>query len=169
MSYDPAKDKILKTWRIPITDNQTAIINLISYDGGVLKLQVGPVEIERDGKVIYGRIARWGWDEFQQLQEVMNQAEEEVLRLQIGGTAGETAKVGSWIFYSSLQKTLLKLWKKENPRGYRLLLAHIAERVEKKGEDRGFRIRIDKFLSEALTGNRGALKKLARQGGRLAF
>ena len=74
MSYDPSKDRQVKAWRIPVTDDQTAIVSLKAYAGSDPKLQIGPLEIDREGEIIHGRIKRWGWSELLRLRTVLDQA-----------------------------------------------------------------------------------------------
>lgn len=78
MSYDPKHDKEIKTWRIPVTDNEVAVVSLKSYDGGDPKLAIGPLEIDQDGKIIHSRIKRWSWSELLKLREVLDQAIEKM-------------------------------------------------------------------------------------------
>jgi len=73
--YDKRKDKILKSWRITVTDKQTAVISLRQYAGGKPRLQIGVMEIKKEnGEVIFGKLKRWGWDELQELRGVIDQA-----------------------------------------------------------------------------------------------
>ena len=75
MSYKKSKDRILKVWRIIITNAQTAVVSLKSYDGGKPRLQIGPVEIEKPNcELIHSRIKRWGWDELHDLRDAIDQA-----------------------------------------------------------------------------------------------
>jgi len=82
-NYDPKKDKILKSWRIPVTENQAAVINLVSYDGGDPRLQIGVLEISQSDGVIYSRIKRWDWDSLLQLKDVIDQALEKMDKLAV--------------------------------------------------------------------------------------
>lgn len=135
MSCDPGKDKELKTWKVQLAGNKVIVSRAL----------------KRGGKVIFGRVRRGDLDELLELQKAVNRAVEKMLFRQTGG-----AVIGSWLPYENLQNTLLKRLKEENPRGYSFLIAHISERVEKKGDSRGLKIRIDKFLIEILTGVRKA-------------
>ena len=75
MGYDSTKDKVLKTWRVPITDTETAIVNLCAYDGGEPKLQIGTTEIKKgNGEVVHARIKRWSWSELLKLQDAITEA-----------------------------------------------------------------------------------------------
>ena len=74
MAYDSKKDKEIKSWRIPIADEQTAIVALKTYDGHNPKLQIGPMEINSNGNVIHSRVKRWGWSELLKLREVLDEA-----------------------------------------------------------------------------------------------
>lgn len=85
MSYDPAKDKELQVWRVPITDTETAIVSLKSYNGGDPKLQIGTTEIEKeDGTVVHARIKRWSWSELLKLRDVLDEAIEKLDGLAAG-------------------------------------------------------------------------------------
>ena len=46
MAYEPKKDAILISWRIAVTDDQTAVVSLRQYNGGDPRLQIGPVSAE---------------------------------------------------------------------------------------------------------------------------
>ena len=75
MSYDPKQDKEIKTWRIPVTDDQTAIVSLKSYNGGDPKLAIGTLEIEKEnGEIVHARIRRWSWSELLKLRDVLDEA-----------------------------------------------------------------------------------------------
>ena len=75
MVYEKHKDKVLKEWRITVTDTQTAVVSLKCYDGGAPRLQIGPLEIKKpDGEIIHSRIKRWGWDELHDLRDAIDQA-----------------------------------------------------------------------------------------------
>ena len=74
MKYNLNKDRTIKSWEIPVAEEQTAVVSLKSYDGGDPKLQIGVLEIKRDGKIAYARIKRWGWSELLKLREVLDEA-----------------------------------------------------------------------------------------------
>ena len=74
MSYDSKRDREIKTWKIPVTENQTAVVNLVAYSGGDPKLQIGPLEINQDGKIIHSRIKRWPWGSLLKLRDVLDEA-----------------------------------------------------------------------------------------------
>jgi len=75
MDYNPKQDKIIEDWKIPVTDTQTAIVSLKSYDNNDPKLQIGVIEIKKDnGEIAHARIKRWGWSELLKLREVLDQA-----------------------------------------------------------------------------------------------
>ena len=74
MAYDPKKDKEIKSWRIPVADDQVAVVSLKCYDDGDPKLQIGPSEIDQGNGVIHGRIKRWGWSELLKLRDALDEA-----------------------------------------------------------------------------------------------
>lgn len=75
MSYESKQDKTLKAWRVPVTDTETAVISLKSYNGGDPKLAIGPLEIEKEnGEVVHARIKRWSWSELLKLRDVLDNA-----------------------------------------------------------------------------------------------
>jgi len=74
MAYDSKKDKELEVWKIPVVENQTAVVSLKAYDGNEPKLAIGPLEINQDGKIIYSRIRRWGWSELLKLRDALDEA-----------------------------------------------------------------------------------------------
>ena len=79
MGYDSTTDKLLMSWKIPITDTETAIVNLCAYDGGEPKLQIGTTEIKKgNGEVVHARIKRWSWSELLKLRDVLDEAIEKM-------------------------------------------------------------------------------------------
>lgn len=76
--YNSKLDKEIKVWRITITNEQTAIVSLKSYDGGAPKIQIGPVEVNQDGKIIHSRFKRWGWGEALKLHKALGEAIEKM-------------------------------------------------------------------------------------------
>ena len=75
MAYDKNKDRLLKEWRIPVTDTTTAVVSLKTYAGGTPKLQISVLEIQKqDGGVVFAKMRRWGWDELHDLRDVIDQA-----------------------------------------------------------------------------------------------
>jgi len=73
MAYDSQKDKEIKGWRIPVAEGQVAVVSLKSYNGGDPRLQIGPLEINQDGKIIHGRIKRWSWSGLLKLREALDE------------------------------------------------------------------------------------------------
>ena len=84
MSYDSTKDRVLETWKIPIVENQTAVVSLKAYDGNEPRLAIGPLEIDQDGKIIHSRIKRWSWSELLKLRDVLDEAIDKMDELAAG-------------------------------------------------------------------------------------
>jgi len=85
MAYDPTKDKVLKTWRISVTDKETAIVSVASYNNGDPKIAISTTEIEKEnGEMVHGRIKRWGWGEALKLREALDEAIEIMDKLAAG-------------------------------------------------------------------------------------
>ncbi len=84
MAYDSKKDKELGIWKIPVVENQTAVVSLKAYDGNEPKLAIGPLEIDQDDKIIHSRIKRWSWSELLKLRDVLDEAIEKMDALAAG-------------------------------------------------------------------------------------
>ena len=74
MAYEESKDKTIKEWRFPLTDDSYLYASAHNYDGKSLKFQVGPRSYKDKLETIqYAKAGRLNYDEVVWLQGVLQE------------------------------------------------------------------------------------------------
>jgi hypothetical protein len=63
-TYDPSLDKLVKEERLPLTEDTFLYLRLYQYNGGQVKLQIGPRTYRnKEGESMPGKVGRLSRDE----------------------------------------------------------------------------------------------------------